>query len=168
MSRPRLIAAVIVLALAHIFVMSNIAALFFTAGSEAFSRVTTTRTPTVGATPVPSGAAPTVAVVPTLVPTPPEATPSETPAASPTATATPGPSGTPTPTATRSLAGFPACAANPPFKYPCVYTVKPGDALTVVAARFKVALAKLMAANGLSDPDLIRIGQVLLIPDPNQ
>ncbi len=161
MSRALFIAAIVVLMIANVLVFSNVVALFFTAGSEAFSRVTATRAPGVDVvTPVATTVPPTPTPVPTLTATPTLPTPSATP--------TNGPTATPSPTATRSLTGIPVCAANAPFKYPCVYTVKSGDALTILANRFKVTPTKIMAANGISDPDLIRIGEILLIPDPNQ
>jgi murein DD-endopeptidase MepM/ murein hydrolase activator NlpD len=44
------------------------------------------------------------------------------------------------------------------------YTVVPGDTLGAIAARFGVTIDALVAANGIEDPDRIRVGQVLLIP----
>lgn len=40
-----------------------------------------------------------------------------------------------------------------------------GDSLSSIAARFGVTTQALMAANGLSNPNLINIGQVLVIPE---
>jgi LysM repeat protein len=45
-----------------------------------------------------------------------------------------------------------------------LYTVQAGDTLGVIAARFGVSVEAVMAANGLTNPDLIYIGQVLSIP----
>ena len=45
-----------------------------------------------------------------------------------------------------------------------VYIVQPGDTLGVIASRFNVTVTELMAANGLSDPNLIDVGQYLVIP----
>jgi len=45
-----------------------------------------------------------------------------------------------------------------------VYIVQPGDTLGLIASRFNVTVADLMTANGLSDPNLIDVGQYLVIP----
>jgi len=45
------------------------------------------------------------------------------------------------------------------------YVVQPGDTLTKIAARFDVTVQALAAANQLSDPNAIRVGQTLTIPD---
>lgn len=45
------------------------------------------------------------------------------------------------------------------------YTVRWGDTLGGVARRFGVPLGALVSANKIPDPDLIRAGQVLTIPD---
>ncbi|MGL4648486.1 MAG: LysM peptidoglycan-binding domain-containing protein, partial [Caldilineaceae bacterium] len=44
------------------------------------------------------------------------------------------------------------------------YLVQPGDTLSVIAARYGVAVDELTALNGIGDPNLLRVGQVLLIP----
>jgi murein DD-endopeptidase MepM/ murein hydrolase activator NlpD len=48
---------------------------------------------------------------------------------------------------------------------PGVYTVAPGDTLGAIASRFGVPLDVLIAANGLDDPNRIRVGESLVIPD---
>ena len=48
---------------------------------------------------------------------------------------------------------------------PGVYTVAPGDTLGAIASRFGVPLDALIAANGIDDPNSIRAGQNLFIPD---
>ncbi|GIV69928.1 peptidoglycan DD-metalloendopeptidase family protein [Caldilinea sp.] len=45
------------------------------------------------------------------------------------------------------------------------YTVAPGDTLGAIAVRFGVTVEALVAANGIEDPNRIRVGQVLIIPD---
>ncbi|MCS7051300.1 MAG: LysM peptidoglycan-binding domain-containing protein, partial [Thermomicrobium sp.] len=45
------------------------------------------------------------------------------------------------------------------------YVVQPGDTLTSVAKRFGVAIQELATANGLSDPNRVLAGQVLVIPE---
>ncbi|MBW3614566.1 MAG: M23 family metallopeptidase [Actinobacteria bacterium] len=45
------------------------------------------------------------------------------------------------------------------------YTVKRGDTLGAVAARFKIPLKALVAANKIADPDRVREGQKLAVPD---
>jgi D-alanyl-D-alanine carboxypeptidase/LysM repeat protein len=44
------------------------------------------------------------------------------------------------------------------------YTVQPGDSVQALAARYGVSVATLVAANDLTDPDLVLVGQELLIP----
>ncbi len=44
------------------------------------------------------------------------------------------------------------------------YTVKPGDTLSEIALRSEVSLTELIELNSLGNPNLIRPGQVLLIP----
>jgi LysM repeat protein len=44
------------------------------------------------------------------------------------------------------------------------YTVQPGDSLSGIAAKLAVSLQALIDANGITDPNLIYVGQVLTIP----
>src|SRR5688572_18394599 len=44
------------------------------------------------------------------------------------------------------------------------YTVRSGDTLGLIASRHGTSVASLVKANGLSNPNLIRIGQVLKVP----
>ena len=45
-----------------------------------------------------------------------------------------------------------------------VYVVQPDDTLSTIAARFNVTIQQLMAANNISDPNLLGVGQQLVIP----
>ncbi len=45
-----------------------------------------------------------------------------------------------------------------------VYIVQPGDTLSSIASRFGVSVDDLMAANGITDPNLLSAGQQLVIP----
>src|SRR5687768_11140425 len=45
-----------------------------------------------------------------------------------------------------------------------IYIVQPGDSLSSIAARFSVNLQELMAANGITDPNQLAVGQQLIIP----
>lgn len=47
------------------------------------------------------------------------------------------------------------------------YTVRPGDTLSAIGARFGVSYQSIAAANHLANPNLIRVGQQLVIPGRN-
>ena len=83
-------------------------------------------------------------------------------------TASPQPSASATASA-RETAASPAAqpaASQTPGSSPTphYYTVADGDTLAAIAARFGVSVEALQAANGGLPPDMIRPGQVLLIP----
>jgi LysM repeat protein len=59
--------------------------------------------------------------------------------------------------------GLAAPAASPGTS-PGTYVVQPGDTLTRIADQLGVTIDDLMAANKITDPALIRIGQILKIP----
>lgn len=44
------------------------------------------------------------------------------------------------------------------------YVVRPGDTLFRIALRFGVPLNRLIQANGITDPNRVFVGQVLVIP----
>ena len=81
-------------------------------------------------------------------------TPAPDPSASPTPTETPGSTPTPTPTTSAS----PAPAAPAPVS---TYTVVRGDSLSGIASRFGTTTRNLMSINGITNANLIRVGQVL-------
>lgn len=51
-----------------------------------------------------------------------------------------------------------------PTPQPRTYTVVAGDTLANIAAEFGVSVAELVVQNEIPDPDLIEVGQVLLLP----
>jgi LysM repeat protein len=55
-------------------------------------------------------------------------------------------------------------ATVPPSPTPVTYTVQPGDTLFDIALALGIPLDALMAANGLSDPNALAVGQVLVVP----
>ncbi len=84
---------------------------------------------------------------------------SATPAASPTPA--PSPTATPTPAPTTVASATPGPSATQ-----VVYVVRAGDQLALIAARYGVTVAAIQAANNIKDPNLIRVGQSLVIPAP--
>jgi len=93
-------------------------------------------------------------IIPSPTPTytfTPTYTPTVTPSLTPTPTITPTPTVTPTPT---------------PLPPATKYKVEPGDTLASIAQQFDVTLDALLAANGLTARDVIRVGQELTIPLP--
>ena len=69
----------------------------------------------------------------------------------------PGRQAKPKPTATAKPTATPR---------PRTYKVKPGDTLTGIAAKFGTTVKKLSALNNITNPSLIRVGQVLQLPEP--
>jgi LysM repeat protein len=85
-------------------------------------------------------------------------TPTATPAPTPSeAAVSPSPGGsTPSPGGTEAP---PDATAEPQ-----TYKVKSGDTLSSIAARYDTTVKKLKAANDISDPRALKVGQVLIIP----
>jgi LysM repeat protein len=78
------------------------------------------------------------------------------PSAAPAPTPTPAPSVRPSPTPRASAAPAPSGGS--------IYTVKAGDTLGAIAARFGTTATALAKLNGIADPSYIRVGQVLRLP----
>jgi LysM repeat protein len=66
------------------------------------------------------------------------------------------------------LPGIPAPATAPPQKLTSIgdriHIVEPGETIFSVANRYGVVVRDLIVLNGLANPDLIRVGQLLQIP----
>lgn len=62
------------------------------------------------------------------------------------------------------LIAAPPAVAAPPTQTSEVYVVQPGDTLSVIALRFGVTATGIAAANNLNNPNLIFVGQRLVIP----
>ncbi|TMC51036.1 MAG: LysM peptidoglycan-binding domain-containing protein [Chloroflexi bacterium] len=61
--------------------------------------------------------------------------------------------------------GATAAAATPTLVAATSYVVRPGDTLSAIAVRHGTTVAALAAANGIANPSVIRVGQLLRIPD---
>ncbi|WP_156889792.1 LysM peptidoglycan-binding domain-containing protein [Planococcus lenghuensis] len=59
---------------------------------------------------------------------------------------------------------IPGKTTTPPPATTVRYTVKSGDTLYSIAQRYNVSVMKIASANNISNPSLIRVGQVLVIP----
>jgi LysM domain len=91
-----------------------------------------------------------------------QATPSPSPSATPRPTTAPTPAATPTPVPTDTPP--PATPVPTPAPTPRTYVVQEGDSLGSIAAQFGTTAEAIQAANGISNPNVITIGQVLVIP----
>jgi hypothetical protein len=115
--------------------------------------------PVVNPEPFDSGtpiALPEVSVSPSPSASPiPSGSPTASPSPSPSASVSPSPSAKPTATATPK----PTATAKPK-----TYTVQAGDLLSKIAAKFGVTTTALMTANKITNANLIKVGQVLVIP----
>jgi LysM repeat protein len=95
----------------------------------------------------------------------PEPSPSES--ASPTPIPTPRPTATATATPTPVPTAVPAPVETPtpvPAATPRTYVVQQGDTLAAIAQQFGTTTEAIQAANGITNPNAITVGQVLTIP----
>jgi LysM repeat protein len=60
----------------------------------------------------------------------------------------------------------PAAVAGPPSLTSTTVTVRPGDSLTSIAARYHTTVAALVAANNITDPNFVFAGAQLVVPGP--
>lgn len=105
--------------------------------------------------------APAAAPGPSPTPT---ATATSMASASPSPSVTPSPS-RPAPTATPRPTATPAApTASPRPSGTTTYTVKPGDTLSGIAARFGTTVAVLEQLNNITNPSVIHPGDVLIVP----
>ena len=138
MKNPRTTILIGILVLVNVLVFGSLLVLLFNAVSGGSASNAPTSTPR-------------ILLTPTLVPPPATGTATRvvtTPAAS----------------SATSVSTSPSTGVT----YPFTYTVQTGDSISVIAKRFNVPAAKIMAANNITNPDLIKVGQVLIIPDPNK
>ena len=95
--------------------------------------------------------------------------PSPPASASPRPTATPTMSSAPTVAPTATLAPTPPPETPAPTATPAppaqrTYVVQEGDSLAVIAQQFGTTVEAIQAANGIADPNVLTIGDVLVIP----
>ena len=76
----------------------------------------------------------------------------------------PAPSPAPTPTPSARPSPTPRASAAPAPSGGSTYTVRVGDTLGAIAARFGTTSTVLAKLNGIADPSFIRVGQVLRLP----
>jgi len=75
------------------------------------------------------------------------------------------PSATPTMEPTSSSQVIPPAQPSPPATpTPIIHVVKKGDSLSWIAEKYDVSMERLMEVNNLTDPNVLVIGQKLIIP----
>ena len=57
---------------------------------------------------------------------------------------------------------------TPPSPTPNTYTVQAGDTISSISEALDISMEELMAANRLSNPDELSVGQVLIIPEVDE
>jgi nucleoid-associated protein YgaU len=70
------------------------------------------------------------------------------------------------PTQAPTLEAAPLPTSTPEPAQTQEYTVEAGDSLTAIAEQFGVTVEALAAANNITNPDQIQVGQTLTIPAP--
>ena len=140
MKNPRTTILIGILVLVNVLVFGSLLVLLFNAVSGGSASNAPTSTPR-------------ILVTPTLVPPPSTSTASGTRVGTPAAS---------------SATSVSTSVSSTGITYPFTYTVQAGDSISVIAKRFNVPAAKIMAANNITNADLIKVGQVLIIPDPNK
>lgn len=70
----------------------------------------------------------------------------------------------PSPTATITPTEIPPTEIPFPTLESMTYVVQPGDTLDIIAGSFGVSTEEIIAANGITDPDFLNVGDVLIIP----
>jgi nucleoid-associated protein YgaU len=88
-------------------------------------------------------------------------TPSSTASSSP---GSPVPSQTPVPSASPIPSSTPGPSASPTTTSGRTYTVRPGDTLGAIAAKFGTTTRVLVQLNAIANPSLIHAGEVLKLP----
>ena len=53
-----------------------------------------------------------------------------------------------------------------PTPAPAIHVVQPGESLSAIAFKYEVSVDVLAEANGIEDPNVIQVGQKLVIPGP--
>ena len=149
MSGRRSVNTMVIVILAVLAAMGGIAIGWRLAGTLNTGAVVSGGSPTAGASAAPASA--TAA--------PPSAAPSLTPSASPSMAPSASPSPTPSPAPTRAPSRSPSAT-----QALVTHQIKRGETLTIIAARYGVTVAALQKANGITDPSLILVGQILVIP----
>jgi LysM repeat protein len=69
-----------------------------------------------------------------------------------------------TPTPVEAAAGASPTPRVPPTATPVQYVVQPGDTLLAIAQTHDVTVEELIAANEIANPDVLQVGQTLVIP----
>jgi LysM repeat protein len=98
---------------------------------------------------------PTIDIIGTQTALAPPAVETQEPTEETSEAVTPTPEVTPTATAA-SQGGDPNC--------PKTHTVQPGENLYRIALKYGISVSELAAANGITNPDKVQVGQVLVVP----